>query len=323
MQLVWRRIQESLEKHCRAALISVIRVEGSAPREVGARMVVQQDAGFFGTIGGGRLEYEALAVAEAALSAETPAASVRVWPLGPNLGQCCGGSVTTLIETFDAGDIDRIRALAVAEEAGPFVAISRMTAQGRVARDIRDGGVDAAEVGEGSVRERFVERFGEKRKTVLLFGAGHVGRAVVLALSQLPFSVRWIDTRDGHFPDYVPANVITVRTDAPEREIDAAPQGAFALVMTHSHPLDYSIAAAALRRADLGFVGLIGSATKRARFASQAQKLGISEQQIARLVCPIGLPDIRDKEPSIIAAGVAAQLLIERERDSRPPPLPE
>jgi xanthine dehydrogenase accessory factor len=168
-----------------------------------------------------------------------------------------------------------------------------------------------------------VERFGERRKTVLLFGAGHVGRAVVLALSQLPFSVRWIDTRDGHFPDYVPANVITVRTDAPEREIDAAPQGAFALVMTHSHPLDYSIAAAALRRTDLGFVGLIGSATKRARFASQAQKLGISAQQIARLVCPIGLPDIRDKEPSIIAAGVAAQLLIERERGSRPPPLPE
>jgi xanthine dehydrogenase accessory factor len=84
--------------------------------------------------------------------------------------------------------------------------------------------------------------------------------------------------------------------------------------MTHSHPLDYSIAAAALRRPDLGFVGLIGSATKRARFASQAQKLGISEQQIARLVCPIGLPDIRDKEPSIIAAAVAAQLLIERER---------
>jgi xanthine dehydrogenase accessory factor len=317
MQLVWRRIRESLEKHHRAALISVIKVDGSAPREVGARMVVH-DAGFFGTIGGGRLEYETLAVAESALSAETPVASVQVWPLGPNLGQCCGGSVTTLIETFDAADLDSIRALAIAEEAGPFVTISRMTAQGRIARDILDGDVDPAEDGEGSINQRFVERFGESRKTVLLFGAGHVGRAVVLALSQLPFSVRWIDTRADHFPDYVPANVITVRTGAPEREIDGAPPDAFVLIMTHSHPLDYSIAAAALRRADLGFVGLIGSATKRARFASQAQKLGISEQQTARLVCPIGLPDIRDKEPSIIAAGVAAQLLIERERDSRP-----
>jgi xanthine dehydrogenase accessory factor len=313
MQLVWRRIQEALEKHRRAALISVIKVDGSAPREVGARLVVQQGAGFFGTIGGGRLEYEALAEAEAALSARAPRATLRVWPLGPNLGQCCGGSVTTLIETFDDGDLDDIRKLATAEQVGPFVTIGRMSAQDRIARQIMDGDVDGAEDEEGFGKQRFVERFGELRNTVLLFGAGHVGRAVVLALSQLPFSVRWIDSRADQFPDYVPANVITVRTDAPEREIDAAPAGAFALIMTHSHPLDYSIAAAALRRADLGFVGLIGSATKRARFASQAQKLGISEQQIARLVCPIGLPDIRDKEPSIIAAGVAAQLLIERE----------
>jgi xanthine dehydrogenase accessory factor len=316
MQLVWRRIRQSLEKQRRAALISVIKVDGSTPREVGARMVVEQGAGFFGTIGGGRLEYETLAVAEAALSAETPSASVRVWPLGPNLGQCCGGSVTTLIETFEASDLGSVGELAAAEETGVFVTVSRMTAQGRIAREIRDGDVDGAEAAKGPIEQRFVERFGEVQRTVLLFGAGHVGRAVVLALSQLPFSVRWIDTREGHFPDYVPANVITIRTDAPERELDAAPPGAFAVIMTHSHPLDYSIAAAALRRPDLGFVGLIGSATKRARFAGQAQKLGISGQQIARLVCPIGLPGIRDKEPSIIAAGVAAQLLIERERDS-------
>lgn len=317
MQLVWRRIREALEKHRRVALISVIKVEGSAPREVGARMVVQQDASLFGTIGGGRLEYETLAVAEAALSGATPLASMRVWPLGPNLGQCCGGSVTTLIEIFDAGDLDRIRELAVIEEAGPFVTLSRMTEQGRIAREILERDADSAGPGESPAGQRFVERFGEARKTVLLFGAGHVGRAVVLALSQLPFSVRWIDTRADQFPDYVPANVMSVRTDAPEREIDAAPAGAFTLIMTHSHPLDYSIAAAALRRPDLGFVGLIGSETKRARFIGQAKKLGVSDDQIARLVCPIGLPDIRDKEPSVIAAGVAAQLLIERERDRR------
>jgi xanthine dehydrogenase accessory factor len=319
MQLVWRRIRESLEKGRRVALISIIKVDGSAPREVGARMVIERDSGFFGTIGGGRLEYEALAVAEDALSMEKPAAaSVRVWPLGPNLGQCCGGSVTTLIETFDSGDLDDIRELVAAEEAGPFFTESRMTEQGRMAREIlnRDDAEDADHV-ESSDRLRLVERFGEVRKTVLLFGAGHVGRAVVLALSQLPFSVRWIDSRADHFPDYVPANVLTVRTDAPEREIDAAPAGAFALIMTHSHPLDYSIAASALRRSDLGFVGLIGSVTKRARFKTQATQLGLSEQQIARLVCPIGLPDIRDKEPSVIAAGVAAQLLIERERAKR------
>jgi len=310
---VWRRIQQSLEKQRRAALISVVKVEGSAPREVGARMVIQKDAGFFGTIGGGRLEFETLAVADHALSVETPSASLRVWPLGPNLGQCCGGSVTTLIETFDSVDLADIRELAAAEEAGPFLALSRMTKGGRVARKIVDrapGGVGGAAFSA----EQFVERFGEVGETVLLFGAGHVGRAVVLALSQLPFSVRWIDSRSDQFPDYVPANVVTVRTDEPEREIDLAPSGAFVLIMTHSHPLDYSIAASALRRADLGFVGLIGSVTKRARFASQARQLGLSEQQIARLVCPIGLPEIKGKQPSIIAASVAAQLLTARER---------
>ena len=316
---VWRRIQQSLEKQRRAALISVVKVEGSAPREVGARMVIQKDAGFFGTIGGGRLEYETLAVADHALSVETPSASLRVWPLGPNLGQCCGGSVTTLIETFDSVDLADIRELAAAEEAGPFLALSRMTKGGRVARKIVDrapGGVGGAAFSA----EQFVERFGEVGETVLLFGAGHVGRAVVLALSQLPFSVRWIDSRSDQFPDYVPANVVTVRTDEPEREIDLAPSGAFVLIMTHSHPLDYSIAASALRRADLGFVGLIGSVTKRARFASQARQLGLSEQQIARLVCPIGLPEIKGKQPSIIAASVAAQLLTARERAKPPTP---
>jgi xanthine dehydrogenase accessory factor len=312
MQLVWRRVREALEKQRRAALISIVKVEGSAPREVGARMVIQEDAGFFGTIGGGRLEYETLAVAEAALSADKPSASIRVWPLGPNLGQCCGGSVTTLIETFDPADLAQIRKLAAAEEAGPFVTLSRMTEDGRIKREILDA---AARIEGGEfAAERFSEKFGDVRNTVLLFGAGHVGRAIVLALSQLPFSVRWIDSRPRQFPPYVPSNVITVRTDEPEREIDAAPQGAFVLIMTHSHPLDYSIAASALRRSDFGFVGLIGSVTKRARFASQARQLGLSEDQIARLVCPIGLPDIRDKEPSVIAAGVAAQLLIARER---------
>jgi xanthine dehydrogenase accessory factor len=310
---VWRRIQQSLEKHRRAALISVVKVEGSAPREVGARMVIQQDAGFFGTIGGGRLEYETLAVADHALSVKTPSASLRVWPLGPNLGQCCGGSVTTLIETFNTGDLAEIRKLAAAEEAGPFLALSRVTEGGRVARKI----VNRAPAGAGGGTfhaEQFVEQFGEARDAVLLFGSGHVGRAVVLALSQLPFSVRWIDSRSDQFPDYVPSNVVTVRTDEPEREIGSAPAGALVLIMTHSHPLDYSIATSALRRADLGFVGLIGSVTKRARFASQARQLGLSEAQIARLVCPIGLPEIKGKQPSTIAASVAAQLLIARER---------
>jgi xanthine dehydrogenase accessory factor len=317
MRKVWQQIRESIERHGRAALVSVVDVAGSAPRDTGARMIVQRSGGFFGTIGGGRLEYEVLAVAQAALALEKTGAAARVWPLGPNLGQCCGGSVTALVETFDAGDLDDIRRLAAAEEAGPFVTISRMIDQGRIAREIVAAPVAAAgDVGarKGSLTQPFAEWFGEARKTVLLFGAGHVGRALVLALAPLPFTVRWIDNRADQFPQYAPANVVMVKTDTPELEIEAAAAGAFAVVMTHSHPLDYVITAAALSHANFDFIGLIGSTTKRARFVSQARKLGISERQIARLVCPIGLPDIKGKEPAVIAAGVVAQMLIESER---------
>jgi xanthine dehydrogenase accessory factor len=188
-------------------LISVIRVDGSAPREVGARMVVQHDAGFFGTIGGGRLEYEALAVAEAALPAETPAASVQVWPLGPNLGQCCGGRCY-LIGAFDAGDLD-IFELAPRRPGLCLVAYDPEP----IARDL-DGTLTPRKMGSLS---QGAFRSGSARPAKRsCFGASHVSRAVVLALRSFDFGAR-IDTRPS-FPDYVPANVTTVRTDAPERD---------------------------------------------------------------------------------------------------------
>jgi len=314
--MIWRRILGLVERHGRAAKISVIDVEGSAPREAGARLVLSPDAVISGSIGGGRLEYETLALAEAALSAGTATAEIRTWPLGPNLGQCCGGAVTVLIETFDASDLDAIQRLVEAERGGPFVSCSRLTDQGRVAREVAAPGASFVPARKAAGRQPFVERFGETTTPVLLFGAGHVGRALVLALAPLPFAVRWIDSRSAPFPSHAPANVVTLRTDTPEHEIDAAPAGSFVLIMTHSHPLDYAIAASALRRAELSFVGLIGSATKRARFASHAERLGLGAAALARLTCPIGLSEIKAKEPPVIAAGVAAQLLIERERGS-------
>ena len=153
---------------------------------------------------------------------------------------------------------------------------------------------------------------------MLLFGAGHVGRAVVLALAPLPFTVRWIDGRPDQFPRHVPQNAVTLCTDDPTHELAQAPRDAMVIVMTHSHPLDFDITAAALQRDAFDFVGLIGSETKRARFASWARQVGVAESRIDWLVCPIGMPQIRGKEPAVIAAGIAAQLLIARERASAP-----
>ena len=324
MAKVWARIRETIERHGKAGLLSVVGAAGSVPRETGARIVLQPDGGFYGTIGGGRLEYEAIAAARAALSAGRGAAIFRDWPLGPNLGQCCGGAVKTLTETFDATDMLTVRRLEEAERTGAFVADSRVDNDGRVARRIAPGaaGRHLEEAPRPFDTKRFQEHFGESTTPVLLFGAGHVGRAVVLALAPLPFSVRWIDSRSDQFPQFAPQNVVTVRTDAVERELAEAPRDAMIVVMTHSHPLDFDITLAALRRRSFDFVGLIGSETKRARFMSFARQMRLPEGDLERLVCPIGITEIKGKEPAVIAAALAAQLLIVSEQVSTRQPSP-
>jgi xanthine dehydrogenase accessory factor len=316
MAKVWARIRETIERHGRAGLLSVVGSAGSVPRGSGARIVLQPDGGFFGTIGGGRLEYEAIASARAALAAGRGRAQFRDWPLGPNLGQCCGGMVKTLTETFDASDLPAVRRLEAAEQAGAFATASRLDDDGRIARSLLPPDAAAAQRDASFATMAFHEKFGEATTPVLLFGAGHVGRAVVLALAPLPFGVRWIDGRADQFPQYIPQNVVTVCTDAADRELATAPRDAMIVVMTHSHALDFDITVAALQQGTFDFIGLIGSETKRARFTSLARQMGVAAGEIDRLVCPIGLSEIKGKEPAVIAAAVAAQLLMVREQAS-------
>ena len=167
------------------------------------------------------------------------------------------------------------RRCGAAEREGPFVALARLGADGRVARRLGD----AAEDGDRR------EAFGEATTPVYLFGAGHVGRALALALAPLPFAVRWIDPRPDEFPKLAPANVTLVAAADPPAELTAAPDGAFVLAITHSHPLDLAVVAEALRQDRFAYVGMIGSATKRARFVSQLRAAGIrrSARRQARL----------------------------------------
>jgi len=144
---------------------------------------------------------------------------------------------------------------------------------------------------------------------VAVFGAGHVGKALVRLLSDLPCRVSWIDAREAEFPAALPAHVERVVADPPEDAVGDLPAGTDVLVMTHSHQLDYQVVEAALRRRDLGYVGLIGSKTKRARFVARLASRGVDEERIACLTCPIGLPGVGGKLPAEIAIAVAAQLL--------------
>jgi len=149
-----------------------------------------------------------------------------------------------------------------------------------------------------------------------LYGAGHVGRAIVRALAPLNVRVAWIDERDDQFPPAaeIPAHTRVIAVDAPEAEVDQAPKGAFFLVLTHRHDLDLRISTAILKRNDFAFFGLIGSKTKRARFIHRFEVMGLAPEAIARLTCPIGVPGVEGKEPEVIAASVVAQLLVASSR---------
>ena len=142
---------------------------------------------------------------------------------------------------------------------------------------------------------------------VAIFGAGHVGRALVKVLGDLPCRVDWIDSREAELRGEVPANVRPVATDTPEDEVPDLPPGCDVLVMTHSHALDLRVVEAALRRRDIPYLGLIGSRTKRARFEARLAERGVAARDLARIVCPIGIAG--GKHPAEIAIAVAAQLL--------------
>ncbi len=142
-----------------------------------------------------------------------------------------------------------------------------------------------------------------------LFGAGHVGQALVRALGGLPVNIHWIDTRDDMFSEATTQGVNTICTDTPEAEIDAAPDAAWFLVMTHDHGLDQQLSEHILKRDDFSYFGLIGSLGKRRNFETRMQRRGINPEKFSRMTCPIGIDGISGKQPAQIAISVAAEIL--------------
>jgi xanthine dehydrogenase accessory factor len=244
--------------------VEISTVLGSAPREVGARMLVRA-GDTEGSIGGGQLEYGAIGTARQLLAQWTanPSAADDVSEtsaLGPQLGQCCGGVVTLRYSAWFGASLPL---------APPLFHLQ-------------------------------------------LHGAGHVGRALVAVLAAVPCVIDWVDCRADAFPPpayAASARVIRRIIDQPETAVAAAPAGGLFLVMTHSHALDAAITAQALRRSDARYVGLIGSATKRARFEHRWHREGLSAPAVSRLTCPIGIAGIAGKQPAVLALAIAAQLM--------------
>ncbi len=308
MKPVLATLVDLIERDGIAALITVVAARGSTPREAGARMLVTKAGAISGTIGGGRLEMEAIEAASSLIAAARDTAALRRFALGPALGQCCGGHVTLALEAITAARLPAFRALAEAEAAGG-VETEGVLHEGAAFERSLVGPItrEPTAIFDGEILR---EVFGRTNRPVYLFGAGHVGRAVVLALANLPFAVTWVDERADMFPSAVPSGTRLIATDCPAAVAASAEPGCLALVMTHDHGIDLDIVHAALVSGHFAEVGLIGSATKRARFESRLKALGLDPAVATSFKCPIGVPGIRSKEPAVIAASVAASLLI-------------
>ncbi len=285
----------AVARHGTVWRVVVAEARGSTPREVGAAMLVWAD-GQSGTIGGGTLEHEA------AQAARAGQAGLRRQALGPDLGQCCGGAVALLTERYDAAVVAQLDPEVVARPVAgapkPFP-VSRILAAAR-----GQGMAPAPALIDGWM----VEPVTRPMRPIWIWGAGHVGRALIHVLSPLPdLALTWVDTRLERFPQDVPDGVTVLPAANPADLVRHAPAQAEHLIVTYSHALDLELCHRLLHHG-AAFTGLIGSATKWARFRSRLTDLGHSPEKIAKITCPIGDPGL-GKHPQAIAVGVGQALL--------------
>ena len=261
-----------------AVLVHIESTEGSAPREAGTWMAVFADT-LVGTVGGGHLEYVAVAQARAHLKntdagrnqpAQYPVGPPMRFALGPALGQCCGGVVHVRFEPVSARDVPTLTA-------------------------------------------RLQQALLRTLVPVALFGGGHVGHALARILVNLPFALTWIDSRDGAFPMGLPSRVVCEHSEPVQAAVRGLAPQSRVLIMSFSHAEDLDVLAACLQRqrehSDLPYIGLIGSQTKWATFRHRLEARGYTTAELAHVTSPIGVPGIAGKEPEVIAVAVAAQLL--------------
>lgn len=313
-------IEHILERDADAVVVSVTSVEGSAPREPGATLVLDHSSSF-GTVGGGNLEHQALEYARALLVQQAVPESVetKVYALGPSLGQCCGGRVELLFErvTRQTTWVQQLKqGLDSSRNQGGFYWLCRFLDQPVVhlihscesKPPIEGLPEQAVSTVVNSGGRCLCQPVSEQLPQVWLFGAGHVGHALVEQLALLPCHTTWLDERCEWLDGKPGASLDCVLTDSPADDATMAPNDTCFIVMTHSHALDFDICHAILRRGQFSWLGLIGSETKRHTFKKRLQQRGIDNALIERLRCPIGVLALQSSEPSSIALSVAAEL---------------
>ncbi len=328
MTFLPQEIAEYFQKHGPFIRVTIIQAQGSTPREAGAAMNVSAST-ISGTIGGGALEFDAIDHARSLLDKDSAARWLRdakAYPLGPSLGQCCGGHMRLLFEYIGEEEAELISR----HDSSDCGYWARPVRTGLAPQYLVDGSASRLLPGpdyekfKSAVREEksgcalikvddegswFLESTHENKLSIYLYGAGHVAREVVRVFEGLPAQIVWIDTDETRFPTEMPPNVNRIIAVSPHEAANYAPSEAFHVVMSYSHPIDLDICHAVLKRGDFRFLGLIGSKTKKARFHKRLRELGVEEETLSRLTCPIGAGGPTGKAPAVIAISVAAEIL--------------
>ena len=245
----WLEAQWQCEQHNQSyVLVSIVALQGSSPRGVGSKLLVTEDQQF-DSIGGGHLEYKAIAQARLMMTQEHQTEIID-YPLGASLGQCCGGKVSLMFEVFKA-----------------------------------------------------------TKMPVVVFGAGHVGRALVPLLAQLPVKVTWVDSRYDMLPKELPHGVVGMQEEHPQDYVTDCIANSCYLIMTHHHGVDLALTEAILKRGDAHYLGVIGSVTKGRKFRQRLAAKDYSVNSISHLNCPMGKAGISGKQPMEVAIAIAAQVM--------------
>ena len=272
-------------QHTDCVLVTVESVEGSGPREKGAWMAVFPNT-LVNTIGGGHLEFQAIEEARALLLQQPDVVKQNT--------STASASTKPLIHAHASYALRYALGPALGQCCGGVVHL----------RYTRITSADAS-----SLKQQLLSA----AQPLALFGGGHVGKALIQVLSNLPFNVHWVDSRDEIFPSQLPINVVCEHSDPVQAAVADLPPQSAVLIMSFSHAEDLDVVAACLKRQrdrnDVRYIGLIGSKTKWATFRHRLEARGFTEQELAFVTCPIGVPGITGKEPEVIAVAVAAQLL--------------
>lgn len=323
-----RAVCDRLQRHSSAVRVLVTELRGSVPREPGACMLVNEND-IQGTIGGGRLEWQAIQSARVMIcDGASPAVQIQKFVLGVELGQCCGGVVQLWLERFTRTDLPLLREVAKAVDEGSAVFVETTLSAAGVVRRL-DGDCEWATA--AAPHPRFVRSAGEGQRVELhqasehdavlleridaaaprlwIYGAGHVGQALVRTLAPLTLRTTLIDSRAELVPADLPENTRPLIAEDTVRTVSQAQSGTHFLVMTHDHALDFALCRAILLRGDFAWAGLIGSSSKAARFRSRLLRADVPADAVARLISPIGIAGVNSKQPAAIAIAVAAQLL--------------